>query len=67
MACEAGDWRRGDDRKLRALEQEPRPSDSRPLDAAKAGADLGPGAELRRVRLTDWRIVLRLSVQSRSG
>jgi mRNA-degrading endonuclease RelE of RelBE toxin-antitoxin system len=44
-------------RLLRSLEQEPRPESSRPLDVAKAGIDLGPGAELRRVRLASWRVV----------
>ena len=44
-------------RKLRSLEEEPRPSDSQALDSAKAGVDLAPGTELRRIRLTTWRIV----------
>ena len=42
---------------LRALEQEPRPHNSRPLDAAKAGIVLEPGAELCRIRIASWRIV----------
>jgi mRNA interferase RelE/StbE len=44
-------------RRLRALEEEARPADSRPLDAAKTGADLAPGTEVRRIRLASWRIV----------
>jgi mRNA interferase RelE/StbE len=44
-------------RGLRLLEAEPRPADSRPLDLEKAGVDLAPGAELRRIRLDSWRIV----------
>lgn len=42
---------------LQALKREPRPPNSRPLDTAKAGLELGPGVELRRIRLATWRIV----------
>lgn len=44
-------------RALRALEQDPRPHTSRPLDAVKAGIVLEAGTELRRIRLASWRIV----------
>jgi hypothetical protein len=44
-------------RGLRLLEAEPRPAGSRPLDPERAGVDLAPGAELRRIRLESWRIV----------
>lgn len=44
-------------RLLRALEQDPRPESSRPLDVAKAGISLQAGSELRRARLDSWRIV----------
>ena len=44
-------------RSLRALEQEPRPPDSRPLDAVKAGIELEQGVELHRIRMASWRIV----------
>lgn len=44
-------------RMLRALEQEPRPHNSQPLDTAKAGIELEPGVELCRIRIASWRIV----------
>jgi mRNA-degrading endonuclease RelE of RelBE toxin-antitoxin system len=44
-------------RLLRALQQEPRPDNSRALDAAKDDVHLETGAELRRVRLASWRVV----------
>ena len=44
-------------RALRALEQEPRPHNSRPLDADRAGVEMDQGAELRRIRIASWRIV----------
>ena len=44
-------------RALRALEHEPRPYNSRPLDAAKAGIELEPDVELRRIRIASWRVV----------
>lgn len=52
-------------RQLRALEQDPRPIQSRALDAAKAGADLDDGEELRRIRLGSWRIVYFLEERPR--
>src|SRR3954449_9301335 len=42
---------------LRALEQQPRPSNSRMLETVKAGIELSPGTELRRVRLDAWRVI----------
>jgi len=42
---------------LRALEQEPRPHNSQPLDTAEAGIELEPGVELCRIRIASWRIV----------
>jgi mRNA-degrading endonuclease RelE of RelBE toxin-antitoxin system len=44
-------------RLLRALEAEPRPESSRPLDTAKLGIALEPGTEPRRIRLASWRLV----------
>jgi mRNA interferase RelE/StbE len=44
-------------RALRALEQEPRPHNSRPLDAGKAGIELASGVELLRIRMASWRII----------
>jgi mRNA interferase RelE/StbE len=44
-------------RALRALEQDPRPHTSRPLDVVKVGIALEAEAELRRIRLASWRIV----------
>ncbi len=44
-------------RTLRALEQEPRPHNSRLLDTAKANLELESGAELYRIRIVSWRIV----------
>lgn len=44
-------------RSLRALERGPRPSDSRPLDLAKAGIELEQSVELHRIRMASWRIV----------
>ena len=44
-------------RVLRALEQEPRPHNSRALDTAKAGLELEPGAKLLRIRIASWRII----------
>jgi mRNA-degrading endonuclease RelE of RelBE toxin-antitoxin system len=44
-------------RVLRALEREPRPPGSRPLDPVKAGVDLEQGVELCRIRMASWRIV----------
>jgi mRNA interferase RelE/StbE len=44
-------------RTLRALEREPHPPDSRPLDPVKAGIELEPGVELNRIRMASWRIV----------
>lgn len=42
---------------LGALKQDPRPYNSRQLNVAKAGIELEPGAELRRIRMASWRIV----------
>jgi len=44
-------------RTLRALEQEPRPHNSRSLDTTKAGTELEPDVELCRIRIASWRIV----------
>lgn len=44
-------------RALRSLEREPRPSDSRLLDAAKAGLRPPESTSLHRIRLGPWRIV----------
>ncbi len=44
-------------RALKDLRQDPRPSNSEPLDVAQAGIELSSGAELRRIRLEAWRIV----------
>ncbi len=44
-------------RALRALEQEPRPHNSRPLDTDKAGLALDPRTELLRIRMASWRII----------
>ena len=44
-------------RALRALEQEPRPHNSRALDAAKAGVEPESGVELLRIRMASWRII----------
>ena len=50
-------------RLLRSLQQEPRPESSRALDAIKAGIDLEPGTELRRVRMASWRVVYLVEVR----
>jgi mRNA interferase RelE/StbE len=52
-------------RKLRELEAESRPADSRPLDPAKAGSDLAPHTELRRIRLASWRIIYLIEEEAR--
>lgn len=44
-------------RALRALEADPRPSDSRLLDPIKAGMELERGVVLHRIRMASWRIV----------
>ncbi len=44
-------------RLLKALKQEPRPYNSRPLDTAKAGIELEPSIELYRIRIESWRVV----------
>ena len=44
-------------RALRQLERDPRPHNSRPLDAQKAGIAPEPGAELLRIRMASWRII----------
>jgi len=44
-------------RAFKALAREPSPHNSRPLDTARAGAELEPGTELRRIRMASWRIV----------
>ncbi len=44
-------------RTLRALEQEPRPHNSRLLDTVRAGIELESGAELHRIQIASWRIV----------
>jgi mRNA interferase RelE/StbE len=44
-------------RALRSLEQNPRPYNSRPLDAAKAGIALESGTALLRIRMASWRII----------
>lgn len=44
-------------RTLQALKQEPRPHNSQPLDTVKAGIELEPGVELRRIRMGSWRVV----------
>jgi len=44
-------------RTFRALEQRPRPHDSKPLDTTRAGIELEPGVELRRIRIASWRIL----------
>ena len=44
-------------RALRALEQEPRPHNSRSLDTEKAGIELEQDAELLRIRMASWRII----------
>ena len=44
-------------RSLRALEREPRPHNSRPLDADKAGVELESGVELLRIRMASWRMI----------
>jgi mRNA-degrading endonuclease RelE of RelBE toxin-antitoxin system len=44
-------------RLLRSLQQEPRPDNSRALDAAKDSIHLEADTELRRVRLAAWRVV----------
>ena len=52
-----GNMRQRAIRMLQALKQEPRPHNSRPLNVTKAGIELDPGAELRRIRITSWRVV----------
>lgn len=42
---------------LQVLQNEPHPSNSRALDAVKAGIELDPDIELCRIRLDSWRIV----------
>jgi len=42
---------------IRALEQEPHPHHSEGLDPFKAGIELDPSIELRRLRVDSWRVV----------
>lgn len=44
-------------RLLRALQDEPRPGNSRALDTTEDHIPLEVGTELRRVRLASWRVV----------
>ena len=53
----SGNMRQRVIRALRALEREPHPHDSRPLDTDKAGIVLEPGTELLRIRMSSWRII----------
>jgi len=44
-------------RAMQALQQEPRPGNSKLLDATNIGVPLQPNTELRRVRIESWRMV----------
>ena len=52
-------------RALRALEQEPRPYNSRPLDSDKAGITLEPETELLRIRMASWRVIYLVKTDGR--
>jgi mRNA interferase RelE/StbE len=42
---------------LKALSEEPRPNNSKPMDLSKLNYELPSGMELYRIRLESWRIV----------
>ena len=44
-------------RAMRDLGRDPRPWNSRALDADKANLELGVGVELRRIRIESWRVL----------
>jgi len=44
-------------RAMQALQQEPRPGNSKLLDTTNIGVPLQPNTELRRVRIESWRMV----------
>jgi mRNA interferase RelE/StbE len=44
-------------RTIQALSDEPRPDHSLAMDTTSLVIALSPGAELRRIRITNWRIV----------
>ena len=52
-----GNFRQRVVRALQALQKQPRPSDSEPLDLEKIAIEIPTGLEPRRIRMENWRIV----------
>ena len=52
-------------RAMQTLRQEPRPGNSKLLDAANIGMQLEPNTELRRIRIESWRLIYFIEEESK--